>query len=240
MLVIAIIAVLASLLLPALGRAKGMSRTVRCLNSLRQLQFGWQMYCDDHNDALPLNRASGSGYPNYESTTNSWVAGNALNDVNDAKIKLGTIFPYVGSSAVFVCPADRSTVKGWPKLPRTRHYSMSQSMNGGIAPFFQKSSEIVDPSPTKAFVLVDEHPWSIDGDGWFWVNRPGTWSWGSFPDVRHQSGANLTFADGHATHWSWRENRTMAISRLKDSWIAGQATAPGDRDVSRLQECVPK
>jgi prepilin-type processing-associated H-X9-DG protein/prepilin-type N-terminal cleavage/methylation domain-containing protein len=238
--VIAIIGILAGLLLPALNRAKGMSQSVRCQGNLKQLQLGWQMYCDDHNDALPLNHSTGSGYPNYVSTTNSWVAGNALSDTNDTKIKRGTIFPYVLSSALYVCPADKSTVPGKPRFARTRHFSMSQCMNGGIAPFFRMASEIRYPAPSKAFVFIDEHPWSIDGDGWFWVYRPGTWSWGSFPDARHQGGANLTFADGHVGQLKWRENRTLEISKLKGSWIAGQATTPGDRDVSRVQECIPK
>jgi prepilin-type processing-associated H-X9-DG protein/prepilin-type N-terminal cleavage/methylation domain-containing protein len=238
--VIAIIAILASLLLPALSHAKAMSQRIRCLSNLRQLQLGWQMYCDDHDDVLPLNHSAGSGFPNMQSTTNSWVAGNALTDTNDANIKLGTIYPYLSSSAVFRCPADRSTTLGSPTIPRTRHYSMSGCMNGGYTAGFRKFSEIREPAPAKAFVFIDEHPWSIDGDGWFGVYPPGTWQWGSFPDVRHQNGANLTFADGHVERMEWREDRTIEISRIKGFYVMNQATAPGDRDVSRLQECIPK
>jgi len=55
--VIAIIAILASLLLPALSRAKSRAQQTGCLNNYRQLQFCWQMYADENNDALPANEA---------------------------------------------------------------------------------------------------------------------------------------------------------------------------------------
>src|SRR2546427_6055914 len=54
--VIAIIAILASLLLPALAKAKAKAQSITCLNNLKQLQLCWQMYVDDNNDTLPLNR----------------------------------------------------------------------------------------------------------------------------------------------------------------------------------------
>ena len=45
--VIAIIGVLASLLLPALARAKDQARTIICLNNHKQLHLAWQLYADD-------------------------------------------------------------------------------------------------------------------------------------------------------------------------------------------------
>jgi prepilin-type N-terminal cleavage/methylation domain-containing protein len=56
--VIAIIAILASLLLPARSRAKGKAQSVACLNNLKQLQLGWSMYVDDNNDWLVPNNPS--------------------------------------------------------------------------------------------------------------------------------------------------------------------------------------
>jgi prepilin-type N-terminal cleavage/methylation domain-containing protein len=51
--VIAIIAILAALLLPALGRAKQTALRVQCINNLRQIGLGAQMYAGDNQDRLP-------------------------------------------------------------------------------------------------------------------------------------------------------------------------------------------
>jgi prepilin-type N-terminal cleavage/methylation domain-containing protein len=53
--VIAIIAILAALLLPVLSRAKARATGIQCLGNLKQLQFAWQMYVNDHNNFIPGN-----------------------------------------------------------------------------------------------------------------------------------------------------------------------------------------
>jgi type II secretory pathway pseudopilin PulG len=52
--VIAIIAILAGMLLPALSRAKEMGRRIACVNNLRQLGLALDMYADDNNGCFPL------------------------------------------------------------------------------------------------------------------------------------------------------------------------------------------
>ncbi len=51
--VIAVIAILMAILLPALGRAREQGKRAVCLNDLKQLQMGWNMYADEHQDRLP-------------------------------------------------------------------------------------------------------------------------------------------------------------------------------------------
>jgi len=53
--VITNIAILAALLLPALGKAKGAARSTQCMGNLKQLQLAWNLYSDDHNDQLVPN-----------------------------------------------------------------------------------------------------------------------------------------------------------------------------------------
>ena len=51
--VIAIVAILAALLLPALGRAKESGRRVACASNLRQIELALCLYVDDHEGLFP-------------------------------------------------------------------------------------------------------------------------------------------------------------------------------------------
>ena len=54
--VIAIIAILAGLLLPALAEAKRKANQIKCVNYLRQVSLGRQMYADDFQGEYPARR----------------------------------------------------------------------------------------------------------------------------------------------------------------------------------------
>src|SRR5688572_3240155 len=53
--VVAVIGILASLLLPALANAKSRARAVQCLNNLRQVGTGMQMYAHDNENQIQLD-----------------------------------------------------------------------------------------------------------------------------------------------------------------------------------------
>jgi prepilin-type N-terminal cleavage/methylation domain-containing protein/prepilin-type processing-associated H-X9-DG protein len=55
--VIAIIGILASMILPALAKAKAKGVAIYCLNNLHQIGLAMLMYGDDFNDRLPLSSA---------------------------------------------------------------------------------------------------------------------------------------------------------------------------------------
>src|SRR5688572_19018622 len=52
--VIAIIAILAGLLLPALGRSKANAQRIKCASNQHQIGLGYQLYADEHQDNLPV------------------------------------------------------------------------------------------------------------------------------------------------------------------------------------------
>src|SRR5688572_6031232 len=74
--VIAIIAILAGLLLPALGKSKTAAQGISCMNNLKQLQIAWLMYAEDHNGMLVPNE--------WYTSVGGWVLG--LMDFNPGNL----------------------------------------------------------------------------------------------------------------------------------------------------------
>ncbi len=243
--VLAIIAILASLLSTALNHTKAKAHRITCLSNLRVLQIGWFLYADEMDDQLPLNKTTSSSNDRVlgrRSTANSWVVGNPREDLTVSNILMGSMFPYTRSAAVYRCPADSSSVIGQNAERRNRSYSMSACMNGddaGIDPRVKtRYSEIVAPSPDKVFVFIEEHEASI-WLGSFEVPAKerfslASTSWTSTPSDRHNQGCNLSFADGHVEYWKWFWPKKFTLD-------GGLTVSQQElRDLKRLQESVPK
>lgn len=241
--VVAIVAVLAGLLLPALTRAKGKAHELACLSNYRQLQLCWLLYVDDFQGWLPPNATrSGGGRDQWIATGDTWIAGNAWTDSSSIHIEQGVLFPYHRSIRLYRCPADRSTIRDQGRFPRFRSVSMSSYMNDVPDPAdrtcWHRLDQVRQPPPSRALVFVDEHEGSIE-NARFVITQPGQWRWVDIPATRHRQGAVLTFADGHAEVWRWIEPNTLAIAR-KTGWVNGEPAVPGrDRDLSRIHQTVP-
>lgn len=105
---------------------------------------------------------------------------------------------------------------------RVRSYSMNAMMgnagaasvtgvnvnNPGYRQFF-RASHI--PSPSQMFVLVDEHPDSLN-DGYF-LNRADEREWIDLPASYHGNTASFSFADGHAESHRWTVPSTRQPAR---------------------------
>src|SRR5439155_24064599 len=111
--VIAIIAILAALLLPALGRTKEKAKMTQCLTNLRQIGVAVRLYVDENEGTLPLWANGAAPWePDPVPDWNCYMVGLGGKDADGAhsSMAMGTnrpLYPYIpASSAVFRCPAD--------------------------------------------------------------------------------------------------------------------------------------
>jgi prepilin-type N-terminal cleavage/methylation domain-containing protein/prepilin-type processing-associated H-X9-DG protein len=129
--VIGIIAVLISMLLPALNRAREAARATKCLSNLRQLAMATMSHCNANKGKFP-----GPGAANMpRNDWIGWVDPVTLDDdpSQPGYIDNGALAPYLGAKgevlrAFFRCESDDVDVR--PQRPPPNHYRYSYSMNG--------------------------------------------------------------------------------------------------------------
>jgi prepilin-type N-terminal cleavage/methylation domain-containing protein/prepilin-type processing-associated H-X9-DG protein len=247
--VIAIIAILAGLLLPALGRAKLKAQGIGCMNNLKQLQVAWFMYVQDNRDFLP--GVSGGSFAG----SNTWVSGwldfsngntDNTNTLYLTEARFSQIGPYVQSPAIFHCPADRSLATfGSKVVPRVRSMSMNCWLNylfdADIGQdkyvIYRRYSDLTDPGPAMTWVLIDEREDSIN-DGLFQTDlksRGAAARIVDYPAGYHGGAAGVLFADGHAEIKRWRDPRTVPALK-KGQPIPLNVPSANNPDVAWLQE----
>jgi prepilin-type processing-associated H-X9-DG protein len=247
--VIAIIAILAAMLLPALAKAKTKAQGIGCMSNLKQLQYAWYLYAGDFNDMLPRNGGIGSiamAVTDGNINNGNWVHGvmgtaygaTATSNTDPELVKRGSIFPYAKNVAIYKCPADRKTsLMGGVQLPTTRSMSMNFSMNP-IAPFnpqlltYRRMTDITRPAPAHTWVFIDENPGTIN-DGLFVADMLGyPTTWVDIPATYHNGSGGLSFADGHAELRKWRD--PTVLQQNNPTFTAARQTPP--TDLQWLQE----
>ncbi len=229
--VIAIIGILASLLLPALGKAREMARTIECMNNIKQICLGTAMYCDDW-EWIPIRRGWSAAFQpggNYIGWTRFfWEGGYIEQTAADRTNKTG----------VFFCPSKAGELKNagsfWPNA--NSYYGWTSL--GGVC---DTGNWAADADP---YQKIDDTRW----------NRPrhtsGAWAYRHGPYKLHEirrPSEILMVGDGHTdkdnNNWCADELRER-IGQFKENGvfrylIHNQGTVLGFFDGSAAREATP-
>ena len=215
--VVAIIAILAGLLLPALSAAKEKGKRAACVNNLRQLSIAHVLYQDDFAQKFVSLDAPGSpGDPSAGSVEtyhrwagkhgmawdfdftdrplNRYVAASALAATNDNE----------GVFRLFRCPSDNGALAGrwqYDTKPTVfdgwgisyRYNSSALNNDGQKGLWNKKTSDVRHPS---SVIMANDEPFDVYGFNWL-----GAWPQPmaySYWHHKSQLGwANTAFVDGH-------------------------------------------
>ena len=195
MVVIAIIAILAAIVLPALNRSKEKARMTTCGSNLRQLVVAVNLYVSDNGNIFP----SQSNTRNIEDW---WYA---------------RVLSYISNKQVFVCPSDRRTevemasfgyiidpVERWPLSYGYNgllyHYSDTDVNRYNNVALLADCNEI----PCFAFEKAVPPDNTVLKDNRYRIIKVG-----ANRQPRHHDGANIGFWDGHV---SWYGRRAIYLT----------------------------
>lgn len=136
--VVGILVVLAGLLLPGLGRARGLARGTACLGNLRQVGVALQVYVQEHSNRMPVMR---DRLLDGESSTNRPATPDRLPGPDEG------LSNELGNQTVLRCPADRSRI-----FERTASsYSWNSLLNGQDADRLRVFSLDLEPHQVPVF-----------------------------------------------------------------------------------------
>ena len=251
--VISIIALLMSILMPSLSRAKEQARKIICQNNLKAITLGDQMYAQDSDDWHVPAFYNDLAHDPPEAL---WFQNPLFSKIMTLKGRFNKEdeLAYEEKSMTlpkdFKCPTDKRTLdNGGLHLQAGQIIQgVSYAMNmmgirptGGWAPgivYALKTLQVKRPSNKiffmdgQWFVVYREgaeykRVWDIYGD------RMGAWEWDA-ASYRHREGANIAFYDGHVEYWPkeevcpYRDNLFDQFQARNEIWmpIPGQEFFP--------------
>src|SRR5262245_61002001 len=175
------------------------------------------------------------------------------------------MWPYCGNSVgIWRCPADQSVVTpssgpfAGQTVPRVRSMAMSiwvggwkqndgrvtdADCSGPAWRVYSRFSDMMNPGPTRTWVLMDEREDRINYGNAFtdmtgYADSPAQWRFHyDYPGSYHKRAGGFSFADGHAEIKKWMDDRTVPPILKGGAWDVSEFVAsPRNQDIFWMQE----
>ena len=244
LIVVAIIAVLISILAPALQLAKEHATAAACVGNQSILVGGWIMY---HQE----NKGHIVGGSSYRSARDRWVeepkqtpfyagdppqapyndyvgSGGVTDEYRYNGYRAGKLWKYVKSIEAYHCPGDTRIYDNPAPYDVHQSYSASGTMKGECVGgrFGNNAAEKITAFkfPETKMVFIEEairNQWTNAGSWVLQCNpvpNPNTTRWIDPMGYFHNERSTLSFADGHAIVKAWMDERTVKINNDGVAW----------------------
>lgn len=205
--VIAIIAILAAMLLPALNKARDKGKAIACINNLKQIGTGYQMYADDNQDFSPTLGRGGQAIDDFWTYQLAKYVGV---DLSSTKLLASTLRPAV---PCYTCPA--ATSKVFSSKAGSNHLTYGYNRRAGdfTASGAYKTAKLgrIDKPSIKFMFMDTTNSWVV------FSNTP------AYIGYQHAKIVNIAFADGHAK--AEPSNPPLAVNdtwRVENWWPSGK------------------